>query len=121
MRSRPRRRRAASHRRGVLTVFIVFLAPALALLVLTRLLPVTEAVITSLDDPATGEFFGAYTALLDSSSFINSLQVTLWFNLLINPLQVIAALALAVLLTQKLPGEGLARMVIFLPGFSRWK
>lgn len=105
----------SSQRRGVLTAFVVFLAPAVLLLLLTRILPVGEALVTSVDDPATGEFFGAYSSLLGSSSFVNSVQVTLWFNLLINPLQVVAALALAVLLTQKVPGEGIVRMVIFLP------
>ena len=100
---------------GTVRAFIGFLLPAFVLLALTRLFPIGEAVYASLNDPATGEFFGAYTALSDSDSFRNSIRVTLWFNLIINPAQVLASLALAVLLTQRLPGEGLARTVIFLP------
>lgn len=101
--------------RGPVTVFWLFLGPALVLLLITRILPIGEALITSLNDPESASFFGAYEALLDSSSFLNSLQVTLWFNLIINPAQVIGSLALAVLLSQKLPAEGFMRLVIFLP------
>lgn len=101
--------------RGPITAFWLFLGPALVLLLITRILPVGEALITSLNDPESGSFFGAYQALWHSSSFLNSLQVTLWFNLIINPLQVIGSLALAVLLSQNLKAEGFMRLVIFLP------
>lgn len=95
--------------------FVAFMAPAVVLLALTRLWPIGEAVWRSLNDPSTGELFGAYAALFDSAAFANAIRVTLWFNLIINPAQVLAALALALLLTQRLPGEGLARTLIFLP------
>lgn len=101
--------------RGPIMAFWLFLGPALVLLLVTRILPVGEALITSLNDPESGSFFGAYEALWHSSSFLNSLQVTLWFNLIINPLQVVGSLALAVLLSQKLKAEGFMRLVIFLP------
>ena len=101
--------------RGPITAFWLFLGPALILLLVTRIIPVVEALVTSLNDPDSGTFFGAYAALWESSSFLNSLQVTLWFNLIINPAQVIASLALAVLLSQNLKAEGLMRLIIFLP------
>lgn len=101
--------------RGPVAAFWLFLGPALLLLLITRIVPVGEAIITSLNDPESGTFFGAYAALWESSSFLNSLQVTLLFNLIINPAQVIGSLALAVLMSQKLKLEGLMRLVIFLP------
>lgn len=101
--------------RGPVTAFWLFLGPALVLLLVTRIVPVVEAIITSLNDPESGSFFGAYEALWHSSSFLNSLQVTLLFNLIINPAQVLGSLALAVLLSQKLKAEGFMRLVIFLP------
>ncbi|HLS02039.1 MAG TPA: sugar ABC transporter permease [Beutenbergiaceae bacterium] len=91
------------------------LLPAVALLIVTRLAPVGQAIISSLTDPETEGIFGVYAALWESETFRESLKVTLWFNLIINPFQVIAALVLAVLLTQNLPAVGLARTVIFLP------
>src|SRR5699024_439920 len=101
--------------RVTITAFWLFLGPALILLLVTRIVPVVEAIITSLNDPESGTFFGAYEALWHSSSFLNSLQVTLLFNLIINPAQVLGSLALAVLLSQKLKAEGFMRLVIFLP------
>lgn len=105
----------APAQRGTFLAFMGFLAPAFGLLILTRIVPIGQAVADSLNDPATGELLGAYMALFEADSFRNSIRVTLWFNLIINPAQVLMSLALAVLLTQRLPGEGLARTIIFLP------
>ncbi|MFX5574747.1 hypothetical protein ABTD77_20110, partial [Acinetobacter baumannii] len=58
------------------------------------------------------ELFGKMFA---SPAFWNSVLQTLIFNVVVNPLQIVLALALAVLLTQNLPGRGLWRTLIFLP------
>ena len=50
-----------------------------------------------------------------SASFWNSITQTLIFNVLVNPFQIIVALALAVLLTRNIPGRGVWRTMIFLP------
>lgn len=109
-----RRTRRKGHK-GDLGAFIWLLLPAVALLVVTRLAPIGEALWTSLNDPQSDGAFGAYLALWNSETFRNSIKVTLWFNLIINPLQVFASLMLAVLLTQNLPAVGFARTLIFLP------
>lgn len=101
--------------RGPVLTFWLFLSPAIILLLITRLWPVVEAITISLSDPVSGSPFGAYSALLTSDSFRNSLKVTLWFNLIINPLQLLLSLALAVLMSQNLPAQGIMRLMIFLP------
>ena len=53
--------------------------------------------------------------MLASESFRQSLATTLLFGLIVNPLQILLALALAVLLTQRLPGNQVWRTLIFLP------
>jgi len=92
---------------------IAFLAPAVLLLVVTRIWPF----ITTIDIAFAPDWdiAGALASLFQTPSFVSSLKTTLWFNVIINPLQVVGALALAALLTQRLPGEGLWRTLVFLP------
>ncbi len=94
-------------------LILAFLAPTLFLLVTTRIWPFLATI-----DQAFGtdwNVVGAIGDLFDNPSFVSSIKTTLWFNAIINPLQVFGALALAVLLTQKLPATGLWRMLVFLP------
>ncbi|SBT40541.1 carbohydrate ABC transporter permease [Micromonospora auratinigra] len=115
------RSRARAKRRDSLAA-AGFLAPVLACLVLLRLLPAASALIDSLYSRLPGsllpaEFVGLdnFTALFASPGFRTSLTQTLVFNLLVNPIQILAALALAVLMTRRLPGTGLWRTLVFLP------
>jgi multiple sugar transport system permease protein len=94
---------------------IILLAPALLSLVLFRLLPVIQAALSSLKDPDGNFSLETYRYLLDLPDFYRSLRVTLVFNLLINPIQIGAALALAVLLTQRLPAGRLWRTLAYAP------
>ncbi|MCW2869706.1 sugar ABC transporter permease [Actinacidiphila oryziradicis] len=113
------------HRRrriGNLTAAAVFLTPALVLIVVLRLVPVIQAVTdathTSLPGstlPPSWAGAGNFSALWHSHTFWTSVQQTLLFNVIVNPLQIVIALALAVLLTRNLPGTGLWRTLIFLP------
>ena len=108
--SNPRRRRL---RPGAASA-LVFLAPALAMLILTRIVPTVDTLIGSFNDDGAWSLAN-YSGLLVSPSFRASVVTTLVFNLIINPLQVLLAYGLAVVLAQRLPGVGLWRTLIFLP------
>ena len=108
--SNPRRRRL---RPGAASA-LVFLAPALAMLILTRIAPTVDTLVASFDDDGAWSLAN-YAGLLVSPSFRESVVTTLVFNLIINPLQVLLAYGLAVVLAQRLPGVGLWRTLIFLP------
>lgn len=89
----------------------VFLAPAIAGLIVFRLAPVAVAILGSLqssDLMGVTRFVGLanYRDLLADPDFWWSLRVTLVFNGIINPLQVVLALLLALLV---LPDDRLTR------------
>jgi multiple sugar transport system permease protein len=97
-----------------------FLAPALVGLLVFRLAPIGIAVAGSLTGTSLmGDlsFVGLenFSYLLSDPEFWSSLQVTLIFNLIINPLQLAIAFALALLVFQ--PGRGiwLYRTLLVLP------
>lgn len=93
-----------------------FLAPALASVVVLRLWPALVAVHESLLAPrATSYSFDNYTYIFTDPIFLGSLRTTLLYSLIVNPLQIAVALALAVLLNAKLPAVGLWRTLILLP------
>jgi ABC-type sugar transport system permease subunit len=98
-----------------------FLAPALLLLLAFRLLPAIggfkEAFYTSGPIPGTTEFVGLenFDYLWHDPSFWNSLRVTLIFNLVTNPLQVVLAIGLAVLANLRLRGIQVFRSIYLLP------
>jgi len=96
-------------------VILLFLAPAMLALLLFRLLPMGYAIVNSLEH--NNHFVGLenYRFLLQSSSFWNALKVTVLFGIIINPLQIILALLVAVLLTQGIPWRSLWRTLVFLP------
>jgi ABC-type sugar transport system permease subunit len=116
-----RRRRLSRRRRDTLAA-LTFLSPALVALAVMRLYPVVQAAIDSLHRSLPGstrppEWVGLdnFDALVHSSTFWGSVRQTLVFNVLINPLQVIAALAIAVLLSRRVPATRLWRTVVFIP------
>lgn len=98
----------------------LFLAPALAGLALFRLAPIAVAVGgSSTGTSLLGElrFVGLdnFADLVSDPDFWSSLRVTLVFNLIINPLQLVVAFGLAMLVAQ--PGRGiwLFRTLLVLP------
>lgn len=93
----------------------LLLAPAVVSLVLFRILPVVQATISSFEDPDGGFSLETFRFLFSSPSFIDSLRVTLLFNLMINPFQILVALVLAVVLTQRLPAGRLWRTLAYAP------
>lgn len=102
-----------------LLLILALLAPALAGLVVFRLYPIGLAVNDSFFNVLRGKslFVGLdnYVALLTDSAFWNSLQVTLWFNLLINPIQIALALGLALLYVQQFKGVTFYRVLFLIP------
>jgi multiple sugar transport system permease protein len=100
----------------------VFLAPALIALVVLRVVPTLQALGSSLYKafpggliPAKFAGFGNYASLFGDPNFNATIARTLIFNLVVNPLQIILALALAVLMTQRIPAVGLWRTFVFIP------
>lgn len=95
------------------------LAPALIGLVVFRLYPIALALGDSFFNMMRGDqvFVGLdnYVALVTDSIFWNSLKVTLWFNLLINPIQIALALGLALLYVQQFKGVTVYRILFLIP------
>jgi multiple sugar transport system permease protein len=91
-----------------------FLGPALVTLIAFRLAPAAVAVAESLQT-RSGIGLDNYVRLLSSPTFSNSIIVTLVFSVIINPIQVLIALALGLLLNQVVPGRTLTRLSVFLP------
>jgi multiple sugar transport system permease protein len=114
------RGRAWSHTRRALTAW-TFLGPGLALLVVFRVLPSVLALRESLYSFSFAsqrrEFVGLdnFRDLFGDDSFRSSLRATLVFNVVTNPLQTLLALALALLMNQKLRMIGLFRTIYLIP------
>lgn len=111
----PRRRRDA-------LAALAFLAPAVVALLVMRLYPMGRAVVDSLYRSLPGSTkpprwvgLDNFDGLLHSSAFWQSVRQTLIFNAIVNPLQVVAALAIAVLLGRRVPATRLWRTLIFIP------
>lgn len=114
------RRRPRRNRNGL--VAAAFLAPALVALVVLRLYPAVSAARDSLFRHSLlegGERFvglGNYLDLFANAEFRNSLLVTVVFTLIVNPVQVALATALAVLYTRRrMVGAKLWRTLVILP------
>lgn len=101
---------------------VIFLLPALVLIIALRLAPAAGALVSSfykalpggLAEPIFAGLYN-YTHIFTNPEFIDTLVRTAIFNLIINPLQVFVALILAVLMTCKVPLRGLWRTLLFLP------
>lgn len=108
-----------SRSRTPILLIAALLAPALIGLVVFRLYPVALAVSDSFFNVFRGKpvFVGLdnYVALLTDATFWKSLQVTFWFNLLINPIQIALALGLALLYVQQFRGVTLYRVLFLIP------
>ncbi len=98
----------------------LFLAPALAGLLIFRLAPIAVAVggsLTGVSLMGDLNFVGGenFHYLLTDPQFWSSLKITLWFNLIINPLQLAIAFGLAMLVFRPLPGLWIYRTLLVLP------
>jgi len=77
--------------------------------------PNAPALFTQVQGDTVFVGLGNYLALFADSTFWKSLQVTAWFNLLMNPIQVALALGLALLYVQKFRGVTLYRILFLIP------
>jgi multiple sugar transport system permease protein len=115
-----RKRRAG--RRQELFWGAVFLAPVLASLIVLRIVPAVGAITSSLYKafpggiiPATFAGLKNYRSLFADPEFNATIVRTIAFNLVINPLQILIALLVAVLFVQRIPLVGLWRTLLFVP------
>ncbi|PSM17612.1 MULTISPECIES: carbohydrate ABC transporter permease [Nitratireductor] len=98
----------------------LFLAPALAGLLVFKLVPIAVAVggsLTGMSLMGDLRFAGLenFEYLFTDPEFWSSLKITLLFNLIINPLQLAVAFALALLVFQPMPGLWFFRTLLVLP------
>src|SRR4051794_4735456 len=97
-----------------------FLAPALLGLFMFRVVPILLSMVggfagTDLTGETNFQGLDNYRALAEDPEFWNSVRVTLLFNVLINPLQVALAFALALLMAAPGRGVGALRTAVLLP------
>ncbi|WP_163509013.1 carbohydrate ABC transporter permease [Fodinicola acaciae] len=110
------RRRPIGHARAAL----LFLLPALALLVALRIVPTLQALLESFQkgsDSGAASWAGVenFVLLLTDPGFWKTVAVTGEFLLVIVPFQIVVALVLALLLVEKVPGRSLVRVLVFIP------
>lgn len=100
-------------------LLVALLAPALLGLLVFRLYPIAIAIGSSFYTTAHGDAvftgLGNYASLFNDRVFWKSLQVTLWFNLLVNPIQIAISLGLALLYVRQFPGAGVYRVFFLIP------
>lgn len=97
-------------------VALAFLAPAILAVSILRVWPALVAVHESLLAPrATTYSLDNYIYIFTDPIFQSSVVTTLFFSIVVNPLQIAVALGLAILLNNKLPGTGFWRTLILLP------
>ena len=98
----------------------LFLGPALVGLLTFKLVPIAVAVggsLTGVSLMGDLNFVGGdnFHYLITDPQFWSSLKITLWFNLIINPLQLAIAFGLAMLVFRPLPGLWIYRTLLVLP------
>jgi multiple sugar transport system permease protein len=114
-------RRARRRRLGDLPIALTFLLPAALAAVLLRLWPTGRAVWDSLHNTPLGveptHWVGLeqFRTLFSDPDFLNSLRITALFGVVVNPLQILVSLVLAVMFNERLRGVGLMRTLVFLP------
>jgi multiple sugar transport system permease protein len=114
-------RRSARRPLGDLPVALTFLLPALLAAVLLRLWPTARALWDSLHNTPLGveptHWVGLeqFRTLFTDPGFLNSLKITAIFGIVVNPLQIAVALALAMVFNERIRGAGLMRTLVFLP------
>jgi len=100
----------------------VFLLPAVVALAVLRLSPIVTALSSSLYKafpggiiPATFAGLKNYQTLFADKRFLSTIGRTIAFNAVINPLQILLALLVAVLMTRHIAFAGLWRTLVFVP------
>jgi multiple sugar transport system permease protein len=116
-----RARGAGRRRLGDLPIALTFLLPALLAAVLLRLWPTVRALWDSVHSTALGveathwAGIAQYHTIFGDPAFRNALKITALFGIIVNPVQIVVALALAVVFNERIRGGGLMRTLVFLP------
>ena len=103
------------------SVVAAFLVPAMALLIIFKIYPIFLSFYDSLFSYSFVNkqtlFSGLenYIQIFQDASFQNSLKVTLLFNVVVNPIQVVLSFGLALLLMVKLKGQRVFRTIHLIP------
>src|SRR5699024_9500904 len=110
-RARPRR----IQRTQAWLTALPFLLPAFLLLALLRIVPMLQAIGEAVPLGTARSPLSNFAYIFTDPSFWNAVAITLVFAVIINPVQIVLALALAVVLTRRLPWSGFWRTLILLP------
>lgn len=93
-----------------------FLAPALLAVIVLRLWPAAVAVHQSLLAPRASSYsLENYFYIFGDPVFQGAVRTTLLYCVIVNPLQIAVAMALALLMDARLPTVGLWRTLVLLP------
>jgi multiple sugar transport system permease protein len=110
-----------THRRSAWIAYLL-LWPALVCLAVFRLYPIATTLLGSLYSQSIMQAgkdvfvgFNNYGQLLRDPIFWQSFWITIKLNLVINPLQVLIALLLAIMANQRFRGIGFYRLLFFIP------
>ena len=104
-------------------IFMIFLLPAMLVLFLTTIYPMLYAGYLSfrsydLAKPFVPRVFvgwSNYQQVLTSSEFLNALKITFQLMAITLTFQLVIGVGLALLVTQRLPGMGIARTLLLIP------
>ena len=113
-----RRKRLSSYSR--LTP-VLFLAPAMLGILIFKLYPLLKVLVSSFFQfsfASKAEYFAGiqnYVEAFTDPVFQNSIKVTLVFNLIVNPLQILISFSLALLLMSNLKGKKVFRTLHLIP------
>jgi len=98
-------------------VGLLMLCPVFIALIVLRIWPAAIALGQSLSSEEPGRWidFSTFEYLFQDPTFLNSLFRTAIFSIIINPVQILIALALALMMNQNIAKGGLWRTLILLP------
>lgn len=104
-------------------IFMIFLLPAMLVLFLTTIYPMLYAGYLSfrsydLAKPFVPRVFvgwANYQQVLTSGDFLNALSITFQLMVITLSIQLVVGVGLALLVTQRLPGMGIARTLLLIP------
>ena len=104
-----------ARQREIVTGYVMLLPVIIAVLLL-RVWPVLVAVENSIVSPGKpGVDFSLYAELFGDPTFLKSLLVTGIYSIIVNPVQIVAALLLALLFNERIPTGNVWRSLIVLP------
>ena len=113
--------RAGRRRFGDLPIALTFLLPAVLAAVVLRLWPTGRALWDSLHNTPLGieprHWVGLeqFRLRFSDPGCVNARKVTALFGIIVNPLQILLALVLAVIFNERIRGTGVMRTLVFLP------